>query len=187
MAMASGYSISRGHRIGEAFAEPVEIANVDATAGHITPDIWIAPNGDAYIVHPRAVSSTLMRDKFFPGLSTLDSLYLAVVRDGAVVSREVLFEGTDSRQPGTARFHAAADGTVNALIYAAIDGAPGNYLMPITPPLGQRDLVPVPLQQPVGTFLLANTRAGNAPSNTIDLVGSGPGSAIVYAQIQLGD
>lgn len=182
------FTWTRGIR-SKAFAEPVEIANVDATAGHITnQDLWIAPNGDAYILYTqRAVSSTLMRDKFFPGLSTLDSLYLAVVRDGAVVSREVLFEGTDSRQPGTARFHAAADGTVYALLYAAIDGAPGNYLMPITPPLGQRDLVPVPLQQPVGTFLLANTRAGNAPSNTIDLVGSGPGSAIVYAQIQLGD
>jgi hypothetical protein len=37
----------------------------------------------------------------------------------------------------------------------------------------------------LSTFLLASPRAGNAPSNTIDLAGAGPAGAIVYAQITL--
>ncbi len=171
------------------FAAPIEIANVDATAGHIfNQDLWIAPNGDAYILYTqRPVCSALMRDKFFPGLSVIDSLYLAVVRDGQVVARDVLFEGTDTRQPGCARFHVTADGDVYALLYAGIDGAPGNYLLPIFPPQAERALIPVPMPLPLGSFLLANTRSGNAPSDAIDLVGAGTGDTIVYAQIVLGE
>ncbi|MFO7975891.1 MAG: hypothetical protein R6V12_14795, partial [Candidatus Hydrogenedentota bacterium] len=173
---------------GKDFAAPIEIANVDDTAGHITnQDLWIAPNGDAYIMYTeRSVANALMRDKFFPELSILDTLHLAVVRDGEVVSREVLIEGTDARQPGAARFHVTENGNLYALVYAVVDGKPGNYLIPIMPPLGDRKVIAVPLQQPLGTFLLANTRAGNAPSNTIDLVGSGRNNTIVYAQINLG-
>lgn len=171
----------------EGFGEPIEIANVDVTAGHITnQDLWIAPNGDAYIMYTeRPVSNALMRDKFFPEMSILDTLHLVVVRKGEILSREVLLEGTDTRQPGTARFHVTENGDLYAMLYAVIDGTAGNYLTRVSPPLEERKLTPVPLQQPLGTFLLANARAGNAPSNTIDLVGSGSDNTIVYAQIQL--
>lgn len=171
----------------QGFAPAIEIANVDATAGHVFgQDLYVTPGGDAYVMYTqRPVSTPLMRDRFFPDLSIMDSLHLAVVRGGQVIERKVLLEGTDTRQPGCARFHVAANGDLYALVYAAIDGAPGNYLMPVNPPPDGPSLIPIPLQQPTSSFLLASPRAGNAPSNTIDLVGAGPANSIVYAQMAL--
>ncbi|MBM3290659.1 MAG: hypothetical protein FJY92_10955, partial [Candidatus Hydrogenedentes bacterium] len=62
------------------FAPPIEIANVDATAGHIAnQDLWIAPNGDAYVLYTETeVASPLMRDRYFPGKSTTPALTLAI-------------------------------------------------------------------------------------------------------------
>jgi hypothetical protein len=65
----------------EDFGKPIEIANVDTTSGYIgNQDLWIAPDGAAYILYTqREVQSPLLRDKFFPGKSLLDSLYLVIV------------------------------------------------------------------------------------------------------------
>jgi hypothetical protein len=169
------------------FGAPIEIANVDATCGHITnQDLWIAPDGAAYIMYTeREVASPLIRDKFFPGKSTLDSLVLAIVRDGTVTERRVLIPGSEDEQPGHARFHVTPDGTVYALIY--ISGRqPRNALMPIYPALDVDELVPIPLQTPLSSYLLASERAGNAPSTTIDVLGTGrSGNTMSYAQIRL--
>lgn len=169
------------------FPDPLEIANVDATAGYISnQDLWIAPNGDAYIAYTeREVASELMRDKFFPGKSTINNLYLAIVRNGAVAERKVLMPGTAEKQVGSAQFHVAADGAVYLLIYVS-GSAPGNYLMPIYPQTDGNQLIPVPFKTPFGSFLLANTRAGNAPSDTIDVMGvAADPNAISYGQIAL--
>ncbi|MGI6461508.1 MAG: hypothetical protein ACOX5J_15700 [Candidatus Hydrogenedentales bacterium] len=175
------------HIGSQAFSPPLEIANVEATAGHIFgQDLHIAPNGDAYILYTqREVSSALMRDKFFPDLSIVDSLHLALVREGQIIDRKTIIEGSETSQPGSARFHIAANGDCYALIYATIDNAQGNYLIPMNSPQDAPPLIPVPLRQPLSMFLLASPRAGNAPSNTIDLAGAGPAGAIVYAQIAL--
>jgi len=168
-----------------AFAAPIEIANVDATAGHIAnQDLWIAPNGDAYILYiEREVSSAIMRDKFFPGKSTLGNLVMAIAREGKPIERHVLLKGNAETQPGNARFHVMANGDVYALLY--VSGAhTRNVLMPISPKLDPEELIDIPFKAPFGSFLNASVRAGNAQSNTIDVIGhNGVADAVSYGQI----
>ena len=170
------------------FAPPIEIANVDATAGHITNhDLWIAPNGDAYILYSETeVNGALMRDKFFPGKSILPALKLAIVRGGQVLERKTLVEAAESKVAGYARFHVAHDGSV--YVFSYITGAEGgNFLEHLYPPVENPvERVRVAFEKPFTSFLLANTRAGNAPSNTIDVYGNrNDGSVISYGRIEL--
>jgi hypothetical protein len=70
------FYVSRsGFESATAFAEPVEIANLDATAGHIrNQDLAIGPDGEAYVLYTaRETQSELMRDQFFPDASLADS------------------------------------------------------------------------------------------------------------------
>ena len=120
------------------FAEPIEIANVDATAGHIwNEDLWIAPTGEALILYTvREVQSAAMRDKFFPGKSIAPVLHLATVKDGAAVSDEVLLG--EEATPGCARFHETPEGRVYALAYAG-SPEPRNLLVPVYPELKREE------------------------------------------------
>jgi hypothetical protein len=165
------------------FNAPIEIANVDKTAGAISnQDLWLSPEGEAYLMYTeREVASLLLRDKFFPGKSLVGSLHLAVVKDGAVASRKVLHAGTESEQCGHARFHVATDGTVYAVLYVS-GAAAGNKLMQIYPPLDNAPLIPIPVKQPVSGYCLACVRAGNAPSNTIDMLAQSSGDTMSYVQ-----
>lgn len=168
------------------FGPPIEIANVDKTGGHIgNQDLWISPDGDAYILYTqREVQSELLRDKFFPGASTVDSLYLAVVRNGAVVSRRTLIEGSEERTPGVARFHATPAGRIYAMVYVSgTDG--GNKLLQAYPPAEEVRLIPVPLSKPFTSFSLASVRAGNIPSYTMDVLGHRENNKISYAAVRI--
>lgn len=167
------------------FAEPIEIANVDATAGSISnQDIWIAPNGDAYIMYSETeVASVLMRDKYFPEKSTKPSLNLVVVRNGEVLERHVLLPPAYEEHAGHARFHVTANGHVYALIFVAGPGL-RNELMPIFPTIAPEERILVPFKTPFGSFLLANARSGNVPSATIDLIGpNGKPNTMGYGRI----
>ncbi len=166
------------------FAAPLEIANVDKTAGAISnQDLWLSPDGDAYVMYTeREVASALLRDKFFPGKSLVTSLHLAVVKDGAVTSRRVLYEGTEAAQCGHARFHVAADGTLYAVLCVSGPDA-GNKLLQVYPPVENAPLLSIPVKKPMPSYCLANVRAGNAPSNTIDLLGQSTGDTMSYIQM----
>ncbi len=169
------------------FSAPIEIANVDATAGHISNhDLWIAPDGSAYILYSeREVSSAMMRDKFFPDKTLHNSLKLAIVKDGAIVARHTLVQGSDTLDGGHARFHEAADGRLYAVAYIA-GGDTGNYLMPIYPKPEPESRVKIPLNAPFGSFFLAGVRGGTLPSNTIDIFGHAKsGEVLSYAQVAL--
>ncbi len=170
------------------FAEPIEIANVDKTGGFISnQDLWIAPDGSAYLMYrEQEVQSALMRDKFMPDGSLIPSLHVAVVKDGKIVDRIVLVEGTDARAPGHARFHATPDGKLYALTNINGEGG-GNVLLQVYPKVENPVEIPVPLKSAFGSFCLANTRAGCEPSNTIDIFGyAGGGSGVMsYAQLTL--
>lgn len=169
------------------FSAPIEIANVDATAGHISNhDLWIAPDGSAYLLYSeREVSSTVMRDKFFPDKTLFNSLKLVVVRDGAIVERQTLVQGSDTLDGGHARFHETADGRLFAVAYIA-GGDTGNYLLPIYPKADPEARVKIPLTTPFGSFFLAGVRGGTAPSDTIDIFGhSKSGEMLSYAQVDL--
>lgn len=169
------------------FAEPIEIANVDATAGHISNhDLWIAPDGRAYILYSqREVASAMMRDKFFPDKSLHNSLHLAIVDKGQVVERHVLVAGSDTQDGGHARFHETPDGRLFAVAY--LSGAEtGNYLIPIHPRPEPDARVKIPLAQPFGSFFLAGVRGGSAPSNIIDILGhTTTGEILSYARVDL--
>jgi len=172
---------------GQDFNTPIEIANVDETAGHITNhDLWIAPDGAAYIVYSqRDVQSALMRDRFFPDKSTIDSLYLAVVKDGAVADRRMLMDGKDGRQPDCARFHETPAGTVYLVMYVG-GNEPGNVLMQVYPPKKDAELVPIPFEKPFTSFCLTSERAGNRPSMIVDILGNrGRGDKLSYGQVAL--
>lgn len=169
------------------FAAPIEIANVDKTAGHIgNQDLWIAPDGAAYILYTECeVQSALMRDKFFPDKSLLNTLWLAVVREGHVESKRALIPGTGERQAGCARFHETPDGTVYAVLFVS-GSEGGNKLMQIYPPNDDAPLVPIPLEAAFGSFSLASVRAGCKPSRFVDLFGhSKGGDRLSYAQVEI--
>ncbi len=170
----------------EGFAEPLEVANVDDTGGYINnQDLWLSPAGDAYILYTeREVQSALLRDKFFPEKSIVSSLHLAVVRNGAVVSRRTLVAGTEERTPGCARFQEAADGILYAVVYIGGEGA-GNVLVQVFPEPETPALVPIPLTKPMSAFCLASVRAGCAPADTIDLLGQTSADTVSYAQVTL--
>jgi hypothetical protein len=166
------------------FGTPVEIANVDKTAGAISNhDLWVSPEGSAYVLYTeREVASPLLRDKFFPGKSLASTLHLAVVKDGAVSSRRVLHPGTDAAQCGHARFHVTADGTVYSLMMVSGPDT-GNKLMQVYPAVEDAPLIPIPVKKPLSSYCLANVRAGNAPSNTIDLLANSSGDTMSYIQM----
>jgi hypothetical protein len=164
------------------FRKPLEIANVDATAGYArNHDLWLAPNGDAYLIYTQQeVHSALLRDKFFPGKSVVPSLHLAVIHEGEIVRREILMEASDKRYASNARFQELADGRMIAVLSVQGEGA-GVKVMPIYPELS-RTLADVPLEKPIHSFCLATVRAGNAPSNTVDMFGETKPNQYSYAQ-----
>jgi len=166
------------------FAAAVEIANVDKTGGHISnQDLWVAPDGTAYILYTETeVASALLRDKFFPGKSILASMKLAVVKDGAVVARKTLVEGTPEAVASHGRFHLTPEGTLYALMYKT-GKTPGNVLAQIHPESTGAP-VRVPFKTPFSSFALATVREGNAPSPTIDVLGhQAKGDTMAYGEI----
>jgi hypothetical protein len=166
------------------FGAPLEIANVDKTGGHISnKDLWVAPNGDAWIVYSeQEVQSALMRDQFFPGKSIIPSLHVAVVRGGEIVSRRVILPGTEERVCGDAKVHVLADGTPVLVAYLAGKDA-GMYLLALMDDAAA--WTPVPLTKPFGSFSLASTRAGNAPSDVINILGNTRENIYSYAQVRI--
>ena len=171
------------------FGKPIEIANVDDTAGHVSnKDLWISPEGEAYILYSQEeVHSALVRDEFFPGKSTVPSLHLAVVKDGAVVRRHVLLDGASGVTPaGSAWFHVTADKTVYVLAAVNDDGLE-NWLIHVYPSVDTENPAPIPLVRPFASFCIATVRAGNAPSNTIDLFGSGGDRTYSHAEVVIVD
>lgn len=168
------------------FAAPLEIANVDKTAGHISnQDLWLSPEGEAWLMYTQCeTASALMRDKFFPGNSLISSLHLAVVKEGAVQTRRVLFPGTDAAQAGHARFQVTTNGTVYAVLY--ISGADGgNKLLQVYPVIENPPLIPIPAKKPIPSFCLATVRAGNKPSDTVDMLGQTSGDTMSYMQFTI--
>ncbi|HUW61184.1 MAG TPA: hypothetical protein VMZ06_09270 [Candidatus Bathyarchaeia archaeon] len=166
------------------FGAPLEIANVDKTAGYIGHrDLWIAPNGDAWIIYSeQEVQSALLRDKFFPGKSLIPSLYAAVVRGNEIVERRTIVAGTDGRACSEAKIHVLPDGTP-VLLVNLTGKEPGMYLRPLMDE--KAGWTKVALTKPFGAFSLASWRAGNSPSDTVDIFGPTNGNVYSYAQVRV--
>lgn len=177
------------------FAEPLEIDDVDATAGHISNlDLWIAPDGAAHILYLRANTTPVIRDRFFPGLPQLRSLDYAVVKDGKVARRELLHvagEGLAAGSISYGRFHSTPDGRLWAVYFAESADEAGKrentlHLMPVYPNLDREHPVKVRLERSFTTFFTATERGGSMPSSILDLFGiTKDPTQLSYARIHL--
>jgi hypothetical protein len=167
------------------FAEPLEVENLEATAGHITNlDLWIGPDGEAHLLYATTpVQSPLMRDRFFPDVKLVTSLVHTVVRGGAVASREVIAEGGEGLPqpaPSWARFHATGDGRLFIVYYAS--GA--NWVMQLLPARGEP--MRLSLQHPITQPFTNTERGGSEPSRVLDLFGTADEpNALGYVRIRL--
>jgi hypothetical protein len=163
----------------EQFPDPIEIDNVDATAGYLRNlDLWIAPDGAAHLLYlKKNIDTPEMRDAFFPGLTLTTSLEYCIVAEKHVVHRCTLVsggEGLSNELPIEARLHESADGRL-FMIYAtenfAKQDCATNYLVEIARGKCASAPVRLPMQKPLRTFMNANKRNGCTPSDWIDLYG----------------
>jgi len=177
------------------FAEPLELENVDSTAGYIRNlDLWLGPRESAHVLYLKMpVQSALLRDKFFPEMKITTSLEYAILRKGNVVRRATLVkggEGAANEIPGNARFHATKDGRLYVIYYCGgrdKNGKPvsENRILQALPNTGAKP-VTIPLKYPFTTFFTATERGGSSPSNTVDLFGTGhQRNTLRYARIRL--
>lgn len=175
------------------FGPPVEVASVEATGGHITNlDLWLDGGGAAHLLYLETNTTPLLRDRFFPGEPIVTTLEHAVVERGSVVRRETLVSGGEGRpeSPRYGRFHATSDGSLYVVYAAQVRDGEGparleNRLLRLGP---TRDTVPerLDLEEPLGMFFTATERGGSAPSDVLDLLGTGGDPAVLrYARIRL--
>jgi len=174
----------------------VEIASREATCGWISPgDLWVAPDGRVHILWTERAIDERLREKFFPDARQSHSLKYAVVRSGKVLSRRTLLvaeEGKSNERPGRGRFHIAPDNRLYVLFYVSGSDADGqsiseNRLLEILPDGTAGESVRVPLEKPFTDFMTATVRAGSAPSQALELLGTrqGSGGTISFARIKV--
>lgn len=174
----------------EDFARPVEIDNVDDTAGHILNlDLLLSDNGDAHLLYLKStIQYESMRDRFFPGEELVTSLEYVRLVDGEVMERNTLIRQTEDEgdlKPAYGRFHRKKDGTLLTVMTAIDDeGNAGNYLLRLGEGGVPEDLG---LAQGLRPFFTATERGGSPPSDTLDLFGFGSEpNSIRYARVSLG-
>lgn len=178
------------------FAEWVEIASRDQTAGWITPgDLWVAPDGDVHLVWSERALDERLRAKFFPAARQSHALNHAVVRAGRVVRRAALVESTEDK-PGLiasgGRFHVTPDHRLFVVYFVAGIEADGrrvaeNRVAEILPEGAVAAPVRLPLGRPFRSFFTTTVRAGSAPAPTLELMGlrANTGNTISYARVRL--
>lgn len=181
---------------GKPFSDWVEIANHEATRGHVWPcDLWVAPNGDVHLLWTERVLDERLREKFFPEAKQAESLHLGLIRDGKVVQRLTVAEepGQGSRLSGLHhRFHIAPDHRL-FIVYGIVapdqDGTRSleNRLIEVLPDGKLGNSTRIPLKRPFASFFTATPRAGSPPSWTLDMFGHRPdgSNTIAYARVQL--
>ncbi|MBP7050285.1 MAG: hypothetical protein KBE65_04655 [Phycisphaerae bacterium] len=189
------YTWSRDIATGR-FEPWVEIASREKTCGWVSPgDLWVGPDGRVHILWTERAIDERLREKFFPGVKQSHSLNYAVLRAGEVILRRTLLaaeEGRSKEAPGLGRFHVTPGNRLFVFFYVWGSDTDGkslseNRLVEIQPDGSVGDAVRVPLEKPFTSFMTATVRAGAAPSQTLDLLGTrqGVSSTISYARIEV--
>ena len=178
------------------FAEWIEIASRDKTAGWLMPgDMYPAPDGDVHLVWMERAIDERLRTKFFPDAKQTNSLRYAVVRDGKVTLRRTIEEATEDKLGITGawgRFQPTPDHRLFVFYYASGVGADGKHVSEnrVREILSDGKMTPavrVPLRLPFQSYFTATVRAGSPPSRILELLGNqeGRGNTISYARVRL--
>ena len=174
------------------FGRWIELANLESTGGRIHPgDIRVEPDGTAHIVWTEWHVDPRLHGLLSSDLRQSQRLMYAKLKSGSIITRRTLIESfggpedvigpetpasTNPGAPASARLHKLASGQLvvlysiesaaqrwsplrNQMMFLGSDGEPGQ-------------VIDLPLSPALTTFVLANERAGSAPSNTIDMLGA---------------
>jgi len=182
--------------IKQPFSDWVELASRERTAGRVTPgDLWLAPDGSAHIVWDETAIDMRLRDKFFPQDKQRWELNYAVVRDGRVILKTTLLATDEGKQGPVAhlpRFQRTPQGRLFVFFYVNGTDKTGkalseNRLIEIRQDGTAGPMSRVPLTHTLNNYMTATVRAGSAPSDILDLIGTEPGNdmTIRYARVRL--
>jgi hypothetical protein len=178
------------------FAEWIEIASCDNTAGWISPgDLWLAPNGDVHLLWSERALDERLRAKFFPQARQSHILKYALVRDGQIALRHTLLESSEDK-PGlvgsAGRFHVTPDNRLFVVYLAAGTDQNGthvfeNRVAEILPDGTAGAPARIPLKQPFTSYFTTTVRGGSPPSAALEMLGprSGTPNTISYARVRL--
>ncbi len=188
---------ARNPDVGSAsFGEPLEIASLEETAGHITNlDLWIDEGGTVHVLYlARSVQYEFLRDKFFPGVPFTTSLEYCAIQNGVIKDRKTLLsggEGISPEIPGFGRFHATRDKKLYVVYHCGGTTPSGNAIsenriLRVLPADDDTAPVTIPLEKPFTRFFTATERGGNIASDIIDLYGTGEREGVLqYAMVRL--
>jgi hypothetical protein len=178
------------------FRDWIEIASREETCGWIFPcDLWAEPDGTVHLLWAERALDPRLRATFFPDARQSHALNYATVREGKVLLRRALVlaeEGGANLIAGAGRFHQTSDGRLCVIYY--VSGTDGkarsvseNRLVEIYADGAVSEPVSIGLERPFTSFFTATARAGSAPSDLVDLLGtrSGEPNTIRYARIRL--
>jgi len=180
----------------EKFHDWVEIASRDKTCGWISPgDLWVDTNGAAHLVWTERALDERLRPKFFPEEKQSHSLNYAIVMKGRVLFRRQLLlaeEGKPGLIAAAPRFQVAPGQRLFLVYYVSGSEPDGkavseNRVMEILPGGETGKTMRIPLRTPFTSYFTATTRAGCAPSITVDMLGqqAGKPTSISYARVRL--
>jgi len=174
------------------FGRWIEVANLEASGGHMNPgDMRAEMDGSVHVVWNEWHVEPRLYGLLVANLRQSQRLMYAKIKDGSILTRRTLIESfggpedligpntPSSVNPGaptSARLHRLASGQLvllysldsaahrwgplrNQMMFLGADGEPGQ-------------VIDLPFSPALKTFVLANERAGSAPSNTIDLLGT---------------
>ncbi len=181
----------------EPFRPRKEIVNLQATAGHVWPcDLHLDEDERVHLLWSERALDERLREKFFPDARQAHRLRYAVLANGEVIFRAALLESTED-QPGLhasrARFHLRPDGQP-LLLVAHVTGTDAdgisvneNRLLELDAAGEVVTMVAIPFQQPFTSFFTTTPRAGSAPSQWLELLGtqSGHPGEIRYGRVRL--
>lgn len=173
----------------------IEIANYDETAGQIyASDVWVAPSGEVHVLWQESNVDLRIRDEFFPKVQHVARVMHATLRDGELLHKRAVIEkkeGEAGLTPKWARFHVGKEGRL--FVFAALEATDGDTTKLVNAGyelLDNGDVVGPAILDKAETFgpvfVTATHRAGNAPSNKIDVVTtrSGKRHSVWYGQLQ---
>ena len=146
-------------------------------------DSWLAPDGRVHLAYQKEPIHPGLRDRYFPDIKRDWRLCYAILKEGKLLEKRVLFAGGETTGPlqptgyiGHPRFHVTPEHTLY-IIYNMEGTTPqtkaqsGTYAVRIEKEGAISAPVRIPLKCPAtSAFFTATPRCGNQPSEVADLL-----------------